>query len=86
MSRLECHQPRWIDLILARRGQWDFRFDVTTDQRPIKIVSIIGERTRECLGGAWLSAASPAATSSISSTRWPPRSLSAGLPTRRPMA
>jgi hypothetical protein len=29
----------------------DFEFDVTTDGRPIKIVSIIDEHTRECLGG-----------------------------------
>lgn len=28
----------------------DFQFDVTTDGRPIKIVSIIDEHTRECLG------------------------------------
>jgi hypothetical protein len=38
-----------------------FQFDVTTDGRPIKIVSIIDEHTRECLGG-WSSAASPAKT------------------------
>ena len=29
----------------------DFQFDATTDGRPIKIVSIVDERTRECLGG-----------------------------------
>jgi transposase InsO family protein len=29
----------------------DFQFDVTTDGRPIKIVSITDEHTRECLGG-----------------------------------
>jgi transposase InsO family protein len=29
----------------------DFQFDVTTEGRPIKIVSIIDEHTRECLGG-----------------------------------
>ena len=29
----------------------DFQFDVTTDGRPIKIVSIVDEHTRECLGG-----------------------------------
>jgi transposase InsO family protein len=29
----------------------DFQFDVTTDGRPVKIVSIIDEHTRECLGG-----------------------------------
>jgi putative transposase len=29
----------------------DFQFDVTTDGRPIKLVSIIDEHTRECLGG-----------------------------------
>ena len=29
----------------------DFQFDATTDDRPIKIVSIIDEHTRECLGG-----------------------------------
>jgi hypothetical protein len=28
-------------------------FDVTTDGRPIKIVSIIDEHTRECLGAGW---------------------------------
>jgi putative transposase len=29
----------------------DFQFDSITDARPIKIVSIIDEHTRECLGG-----------------------------------
>ena len=29
----------------------DFKFDVTTDGRPIKIVSIVDEHTRESLGG-----------------------------------
>ena len=29
----------------------DFQFDFTTDGRPIKIVSIVDEHTRECLGG-----------------------------------
>ena len=29
----------------------DFQFDATTDGRPIKIVSIVDEHTRECLGG-----------------------------------
>jgi Integrase core domain len=29
----------------------DFQFDVTTDGRPIKIVSIVDEHTRECVGG-----------------------------------
>lgn len=29
----------------------DFQFDVTTYGRPIKIVSVIDEHTRECLGG-----------------------------------
>lgn len=29
----------------------DFQYDATTDGRPIKIVSIVGEHTRECLGG-----------------------------------
>jgi putative transposase len=29
----------------------DFQFDATTDGRPIKILSIVDEHTRECLGG-----------------------------------
>jgi hypothetical protein len=29
----------------------DFQFDSTIDGRPIKIVSIVDEHTRECLGG-----------------------------------
>lgn len=29
----------------------DFQFDATIDGRPIKLVSIIDEHTRECLGG-----------------------------------
>jgi putative transposase len=29
----------------------DFQFDATADGRPIKIVSIVDEHTRECLGG-----------------------------------
>jgi putative transposase len=28
----------------------DFQFDATPDGRPIKIVSILDEHTRECLG------------------------------------
>ena len=29
----------------------DFQFDSTTDGRPVKIVSVVDEHTRECLGG-----------------------------------
>jgi putative transposase len=29
----------------------DFQFDATTDGRPVKIVSMVDEHTRECLGG-----------------------------------
>ncbi len=29
----------------------DFQFDATTDGRPIKLVSIVDEHTRECVGG-----------------------------------
>ncbi len=29
----------------------DFQFDATDDGRPVKIVSIVDEHTRECLGG-----------------------------------
>ena len=29
----------------------DFQFDATTDGRPLEIVSIVDEHTRECLGG-----------------------------------
>ena len=29
----------------------DFQFDATTDGKPVKIVSIVDEHTRECLGG-----------------------------------
>ena len=29
----------------------DFQFDATTDGRPVKLVSIVDEHTRECLGG-----------------------------------
>jgi putative transposase len=29
----------------------DLQFDATTDGRPVKIVSIVDEHTRECLGG-----------------------------------
>jgi putative transposase len=29
----------------------DFQFDATTDDRPVKIATIVDEHTRECLGG-----------------------------------
>lgn len=29
----------------------DFHYDVTDDDRPIKISSVVDEHTRECLGG-----------------------------------
>ena len=29
----------------------DFQFDATTDGKPVKIVSVVDEHTRECLGG-----------------------------------
>jgi putative transposase len=29
----------------------DFQFDSTTDGRPVKILSLVDEHTRECLGG-----------------------------------
>ncbi len=53
------------DAVIAdapKRG-WavDFQFDSATDGRPIKIVSIVDERTREFLGG-WSSAASLGST------------------------
>lgn len=32
-------------------GPWTSEFDATTDGRPVKIVSIVDEHTRECLGG-----------------------------------
>lgn len=34
-----------------RAGVVDFQFDATDDGRPVKIVSIVDEHTRECLGG-----------------------------------
>jgi putative transposase len=38
---------------MRRTAMWavDFQFDATTDGRPVKIVSIVDEHTRECLGG-----------------------------------
>ena len=29
----------------------DFQFDSTTDGRPVKILSVVDEHTRECRGG-----------------------------------
>jgi putative transposase len=39
--------------VCRHRQVWavDFQFDATTDGRPVKIVSIVDEHTRECLGG-----------------------------------
>ena len=34
-----------------RHRRFDFQFDSTTDGRPINILSVIDEHTRECLGG-----------------------------------
>jgi len=31
-------------------GRWTLQFDATTGGRPIKIVSVVDEHTRECLG------------------------------------
>jgi putative transposase len=39
----------------------DFQFDVTTDGRPIKIVSIVDEHAASAWAG-WSSAASPVST------------------------
>jgi hypothetical protein len=47
----------------------DFQFDVTTDGRPIKIVSIIDE-TPANAKVAWSIAASPVSTSPASRTAW----------------
>ena len=44
----------------------DFQFDSTTDGRPIKIVSIVDEHTRECLGGM----VERSITVSTSSAKW----------------
>ena len=49
----------------------DFQFDATTDGRPIKIVSIIDEHTRECLGGM-VERSITGETSPPNSTAWPP--------------
>lgn len=56
----------------SRVRAMDFQFDVTTDQGPIKIVSIVDEHTRECLGGM----GDRSITSSPNST--------AGLPSEEP--
>lgn len=45
----------------------DFQFDATTDGRPIKIVSIIDEHTRECLDRL-VERTTPLRTSSTNST------------------
>jgi putative transposase len=43
-EEITAEAPNWVWAV-------DFQFDATTDGRPIKIVSIIDEHTRECLGG-----------------------------------
>jgi hypothetical protein len=52
-KRLGCSTAPDTPVADAPNRVWavDFQFDATTDSRPIKIVSIVDEHTRECLGG-----------------------------------
>jgi putative transposase len=52
-KRLGCSTAPNTPTANAPNQVWavDFQFDATTDGRPIKIVSIVDEHTRECLGG-----------------------------------
>ena len=52
-KRLGCSTVPDTPVADAPNRVWavDFQFDATTDGRPVKIVSIVDEHTRECLGG-----------------------------------
>ena len=52
-KRLGAQTAPGISTADAPNRVWavDFQFDATTDGRPVKIMSIIDEHTRECLGG-----------------------------------
>jgi putative transposase len=52
-KRLGCSTAPHVAKAEAPNMVWavDFQFHATTDGRPIKIVSIVDEHTRECLGG-----------------------------------
>jgi transposase InsO family protein len=52
-KRLGASTTAGVALADAPNRVWavDFQFDATTDGRPVKIVSIVDEHTRECLGG-----------------------------------
>lgn len=52
-KRLGASTTATVPVANAPNRVWaaDFQFDATTDGRPVKIVSIVDEHTRECLGG-----------------------------------
>jgi Integrase core domain len=52
-KRLGASTAGTVPIADAPNAVWtvDFQFDATTDGRPVKIVSIVDEHTRECLGG-----------------------------------
>ena len=52
-KRLGASTTAGIAVADAPNRVWavDFQFDATTDGRPVKIMSIVDEHTRECLGG-----------------------------------
>ena len=52
-KRLGASTAGTVPVADAPNAVWavDFQFDATTDGRPVKIVSIVDEHTRECLGG-----------------------------------
>ena len=52
-KRLGASTTTTVPVTDAPNKVWavDFQFDATTDGRPVKIVSVVDEHTRECLGG-----------------------------------
>ena len=52
-ERLGASTAGTVPVADAPNAVWavDFQFDATTDGRPVKIVSIVDEHARECLGG-----------------------------------
>jgi transposase InsO family protein len=63
----------------------DFQFDVTTDGRPIKIVSIVDEHTRECLGGRLSLVTDAAATRRFRHLKFTIKPAPVGTPPLKPL-
>jgi putative transposase len=60
------------DRLAAEHPNHDYQFDQTTDGRILKLLDVVDEHTRECLGGLVDRSSHPPTGSSTNWTAWSP--------------